>query len=199
MRIGLNAQVMYTGSGFRNAGVSRYTRAIVERLTGDGEFEFVLYVNDSVRELPFAVPAGMRIRRSALPTSRTAVRVLWEQTALPWRALRDGLDVIHSFLNVSPLLGSGGQVLTIHDLSYIVEPGAHPWRRRVNLKAMSRLSARRARVILADSRATRRDIVEHFHVDSSKIWVVYAAADPGNETGRAGSGRGISGEEGSSG
>ena len=178
MRIGLNAQVMSTGAGFRNAGVSRYTTAIVERLAGDAEFEFVLYVNDSVRELPFPVPAGMQVRRSALPTSRTAVRVLWEQTAMPWRAVRDRLDVTHSFLNVSPILAPGGQVLTIHDLSYIVEPTAHPWRRRLYLNAMSRLSARRARVILADSRATRRDIVEHFHVDPSKIWVVYAAADP---------------------
>ena len=135
MRIGLNAQVMYTGGGFRNAGVSRYTRAIVERLADGGEFEFVLFVNDSVRKLPFAVPAGMRVRRSRLPTSRTAVRVVWEQTVLPWWAARDGLDAVHSFLNVTPLGAPGGQVLTIHDLSYIVEPEAHPWRRRVYLNA----------------------------------------------------------------
>ena len=177
MRIGLNAQVMYTGAGFRNAGVSHYTRAIVERLAGDAEFEFVLYVNDSVRDLPFPVPAGMRVRRSVLPTSRTAARIVWEQTVSPWWALRDRLDVTHSFLNVSPLLAPVGHVLTIHDLSYIVEPSAHPWRRRLYLTTMSRLSARRARVILADSRATRRDIVEHFHIDPSKIRVVYAAAD----------------------
>ncbi len=178
MRIGLNAQVLYTGAGFRNAGVSRYTTAIVERLTGDSDLQFVLYVNDSVRELPFPVPAGMQVRRSVLPTSQTAVRVLWEQTAMPWWAARDGLDVTHSFLNVSPILAPGRHVLTIHDLSYVVQPSAHPWRRRLYLNAMSRLSARRARVILADSRATRRDIVEHFHVDPSKIRVVYAAADP---------------------
>ena len=178
MRIGLNAQVMYTGAGFRNAGVSRYTRAIVERMAADAEFEFILYVNDSVRELPFPVPAGMKVRRATLPTSRTAVRVLWEQTAMPWWAARDGLDATHSFLNVSPLLALGGHVLTIHDLSYLVEPSAHPWRRRLYLSTMSRLSARRARVILADSRATRADIIEHFHIEPSKIRVVYAAADP---------------------
>ncbi len=168
---------MYTGSGFRNAGVSRYTRAITERLLAGEGMEFVLYVNDSVGELPFPVPAGTRLRRARLPTSRTPVRVLWEQTALPWWALRDRLDVTHSFLNVGPLAAPGAQVLTIHDLSYIVEPRAHPWRRRVYLNAMSHLAARRARVILADSKATRDDIVRHFGTDPAKIWVVYAATD----------------------
>ncbi len=169
---------MYTGSGFRNAGVSRYTRAIIERLVAGDGMEFVLYVNDSVGELPFAVPAATRVRRARLPTLRTAVRVLWEQTALPWWALRDRLDVTHSFLNVTPLAAPGAQVLTIHDLSYIVEPRAHPWRRRVYLNVMSRLAARRARVILADSKATRDDIVRHFGTDPRKIRVVYAATDP---------------------
>ena len=61
MRIGLNAQVMYTGSGFRNAGVSRYTRAIVERLAVNRDLEFVLYVNNSVRDIPFPIRGDMRV------------------------------------------------------------------------------------------------------------------------------------------
>ena len=177
MRIGLNAQVMYTGSGFRNAGVSRYTRAIVERLAVNTDLEFVLYVNNSVRDTPFPILGDMQIRRPILPTSRTAVRVVWEQTAMPWWAFRDELDVTHSFLNVSPLLGSGGQVLTIHDLSYLEEPAAHPFHRRLYLNIMSRLSAQKVNIILADSWATRRDIVKYFNVDPAKIRVVYAAAD----------------------
>ena len=177
MRIGLNAQVMYTGSGFRNAGVSRYTQAIVERLAVNTDLEFVLYVNNSVREIPFPIHGDMQIRRAILPTSRTAVRAVWEQTVMPWRTFRDELDVTHSFLNVSPLLGCGGHVLTIHDLSYIEEPAAHPLRRRLYLNIMSRLSAQRVQIILADSWATRRDIVKHFNVDPAKIRVVYAAAD----------------------
>lgn len=176
-RVGLNALVMFTGAGFRNAGPSRYTRELVRALFAVPEHEYTLFVNNSVLEDPFPQARGKSLIRTRVPTSRTAVRIAWEQAVLPVWAALERFDLVHSFLNVAPLLSPGVQVVTIHDLSFLVTPWAHPLRRQIYLGLMTRLSARRAKAVLADSRATKLDLMRYFGVDERKIWVVYPGLD----------------------
>ena len=177
-RIALNSLVMFDGGGFRNAGVSRYTRSLVRGLLVRGGHDYTLFVNDTVASDPFPGVPPTRTIRTALPTSRTPVRVLYEQTLLPLHSLRSRFQLTHSFLNVSPLFSAGAQVVTIHDLSYLTAPEAHPLRRRIYLGLFSRLSALRAGAVLADSQSTKRDLVRRFGVSPDKVWVVYPGVDP---------------------
>lgn len=176
-RIGLNALVMFTGSGVRNAGVSRYTRNLLAALLDCGGHEFTLFTNDTVRPSPFPVAIRTSVVRTRIPTARTPMRVLWEQTVLPLHSVLRGFDLVHSFLNVSPLLDPAAQVVTIHDLSYLVAPWAHPLRRRLYLGLMSRISAARAGAVLADSKATKLDLERYFGTPGEKVWVVYPGLD----------------------
>ena len=178
-RIGLNALVMYTGATFRNAGVSRYASGLIDALLqAPSDHQFQIYLNDSVETLPFEQPASLRVTRSRLPTARTSVRVLWEQLAAPWHVVRDRPDVLHSFLNVAPLAAPVRHVVTVHDLSFLRVPEAHPARRRWYLHAATRLSVRRAAGVLADSEATKADLIEAFGVKPDKVTVVYPGVDP---------------------
>ena len=128
MKIGLNALVMFAGGGIRNAGVSRYTRNLTGALieSKNKDHDFVVFANSSVRHSPYESADKARFVRTNLPTSRTSTRILWEQFALPFHTSFRQLDVVHSFLNVSPLLSAAAQVVTIHDLSYLTTPWAHP-------------------------------------------------------------------------
>ena len=177
--IGLNALVAYTGATFRNAGVSRYTARLIDAiLAARPEHRFHIFVNESVREPPFTLRPNAAIERTRLPTSRTPVRVAWEQLVAPWRVAAARLHLLHSFLNVAPLAAPTRHVVTVHDLSFLKLPTAHPWRRRWYLSLATWLSVRRARAVLADSQATKADLIARLGVNASKVTVVYPGADP---------------------
>ena len=177
-RVGLNALVLRTDASYRNAGPSRYTASLVEAvLARPSEFEFTLFLNEQVHALPFEAARPARILRTKAPTSRTGVRVLWEHLLAPWHIAATRLEVVHSMLNVVPLAAPTRHVVTVHDLSFMRIPGAHPTHRRWYLTAATWLSARRAKAVLADSHATKNDVVELLGVDPKRVHVVY----PGRE------------------
>ena len=161
MRIGLNAQLLGTAPDYRQTGVSRY----VERL---------------LAALPAALAADdeLRVLRSGEATAvRPGRRAAWEQTLLPLLAARQRLDVIHGPVNVVPLLAPCPLVVTIHDLAYLRRPELVPARRRRYFGWLARLSARRARRVLAVSASTKRDVVELLGVPPERVVVTPLAAD----------------------
>ena len=177
-RVGLNALVLRTDSSYRNAGPSRYTTNLVEAvLAQPSEHDFTLFLNEQVRALPFSPGRPVRVLRTRAPTSRTSIRVLWEHLLAPWHIGTARLEAVHSMLNVVPLAAPTRHVVTVHDLSFMRTPGAHPTHRRWYLTAATWLSARRARTVLADSHATKDDVVELLGADPDRVHVVY----PGSE------------------
>ena len=177
-RVGLNALVLRTDASYRNAGPSRYTTNLVEAvLAQPSGHDFTLFLNEQVRALPFRPGQPVRVLRTRAPTSRTSIRVLWEHLLAPWHIGAARLEAVHSMLNVVPLAAPTRHVVTIHDLSFMRTPGAHPTHRRWYLTAATWLSARRARTVLADSHATKDDVVELLGADPDRVHVVY----PGSE------------------
>ena len=177
-RVGLNALVLRTDASYRNAGPSRYTTNLVEAVFAQrSDHEFTLFLNEQVSKLPFTPAQSVRVLRTRAPTSRTGIRVLWEHLAAPWHISAARLEVVHSMLNVVPLAAPTRHVVTVHDLSFMRTPGAHPTHRRWYLTAATWLSARRARAVLADSHATKQDIVELLGVDADRVHVVYPGRD----------------------
>ena len=177
-RVGLNALVLRTDASYRNAGPSRYATNLVEAvLAQPSGHDFTLFLNEQVRALPFRPGQPVRVLRTRAPTSRTSIRVLWEHLLAPWHIGAARLEAVHSMLNVVPLAAPTRHVVTIHDLSFMRTPGAHPTHRRWYLTAATWLSARRARTVLADSHATKNDVVELLGADPDRVHVVY----PGSE------------------
>ncbi|MCI0711461.1 MAG: glycosyltransferase family 4 protein [Chloroflexi bacterium] len=76
-----------------------------------------------------------------------------------------------------PRFFPGKAVVTIHDLGYKHFPDAHPVRERQYLDWSTRHSANRATMILADTHATRRDLIEFYDIPDEKIRVVYPGVD----------------------
>jgi glycosyltransferase involved in cell wall biosynthesis len=68
--------------------------------------------------------------------------------------------------------------VTVHDLGYEHFPQAHPWRQRQYLRWSTRRHARLASHIIADSQATKDDLIRFYNADPTRIHVVYLAPDP---------------------
>jgi glycosyltransferase involved in cell wall biosynthesis len=68
--------------------------------------------------------------------------------------------------------------VTVHDLGYLHFPEAHLPRQRWYLDRSTRWHTRTAAHLLADSAATKRDLVEKYRANSDKITVAYPGLDP---------------------
>jgi glycosyltransferase involved in cell wall biosynthesis len=79
--------------------------------------------------------------------------------------------------HVLPIAFPGAAVVTVHDLGYRVFPEAHPTLSRLYLDWGTRWNALRARTVIADSEATRRDLVAHYRVNPAKIVVAHPGYD----------------------
>src|SRR5439155_18791691 len=79
---------------------------------------------------------------------------------------------------VLPLRHPAASVVTVQDLGYLHHSESHPWRQRLYLDLSTRFSARFARRLIADSEATRRDLVVRYGVEAARVDVVRLAADP---------------------
>jgi len=99
---------------------------------------------------------------------------IWEQLILPWHIKAD--ELLWSPANIGPL-GHRRQVLSLHDLSFIEQPGWFDarfayWYRMV----MPRL-IRRTKAIITDSHFSKRSIQNAFQLPAEKIHVVPCGVD----------------------
>jgi len=91
--------------------------------------------------------------------------------------LADPPDLLFVPSHVLPLLHPHRSVVTVHDLGFLYHPEAHTLSQNLYLRWSTRHNARAATRILADSQATRRDLVRYYPIPDSKIAVVYPGRD----------------------
>ena len=103
---------------------------------------------------------------------------LREQLALPWRAWREGLGLLHLPHYVVPLAAPCPLVVTIHDIIHLKFPQHLSAPARAYAAVMLRLATRRARRIITVSEHSRRDIVETLGVAPEKVVAIHNGIAP---------------------
>jgi glycosyltransferase involved in cell wall biosynthesis len=141
------------------AGTARYINGLVRELRGRHDVD--------VRELSF----GGGARAWNLPCD-----VLWYPLALS-RSAR-GLDVLHCPTYRGPVVDSVPLVVTAHDLAVFRHPDAfNRWSRWYGPRVVPRV-LRRARIVIAVSEFTRRELVELLGLRDERIRVIPNAVEP---------------------
>ncbi len=105
-------------------------------------------------------------------------KVWFEQVAFPRACKRWRADLIHVPYWGSPLRCDIPVVVTVHDLIPLLLPAYRgSWQARLYTRLVS-ASARRAALVLTDSQASRRDIVQHLGIPAERIDAIWLAAAP---------------------
>jgi len=86
-------------------------------------------------------------------------------------------DVLFVPAHVLPIVHPRCSVVTVHDLGYRCYPAAHRSLDRLYLDLSTRYHVRVAAHILADSQATRDDLIREYGADPARITVVYPGVD----------------------
>ena len=165
MKIGLNAHLLAQKAGYRRAGIHSYIYNLLQHLPplapAGWQFEAMVGARNS---LTFE---GMAMSRARFDTQSPLKRILWEQLWQPAR-LR-GFDLYHALAFAAPLHLPAPMVVTVYDLSFMRYPRALSRARRHYLRAITALSCRRARRVLAISHSTAADLQRLLGIPREKI------------------------------
>jgi glycosyltransferase involved in cell wall biosynthesis len=120
---------------------------------------------------------GARVVAGPASITHRAARQAWEQYGLPHIAKQVGADVLHSpYYTVPPSPGLP-TVVTVHDVTYFTQPGAHDPEKATYIKSATRTAARRATRLIVPSRFTRDEIVRLLNVDTDRVDVAPHGVD----------------------
>ena len=126
----------------------------------------------AVTRRPELVPRG--VDAVQLPARSQIVRMA---IGLP-RLLRRLRPRLAHFQYVIPPAYNGPAVVTVHDLSFARHPELMGPRDQLIFRTLVPRSVRRAARVLTVSEWTRRDLIEHYRIDESKVVVTPNGVDP---------------------
>lgn len=173
MLIGIDAS---RALGARRTGTENYSLQLIRHLVARKTPHcFRLYCNRPP-------PPGLFELRKRSPQANLEIRVLnlprlWTHVRLSMEVTRHPPDVLFVPSHVLPVRHPQHSAVTVHDLGFRYFPEAHTRFHRWYLDLSTRFSAATATVLLADSRATRDDLVRFYGVDPQRISVVYLGRD----------------------
>jgi len=166
MRIGIDAS---RATAARRTGTENYSLHLIRALLAlDAGHEFQLYFKQPPR--PDLFPES--VARRVMPFPR-----LWTHLRLSWEMMGRAPDVLFVPSHVLPLVHPRRSVVTVHDLGYLYYPETHTLFQNLYLRWSTRFNARAAARVLADSEATRQDLVRYYGTPPEKITVVYPGRD----------------------
>ena len=155
-------------------GTEIYSVHVIRELLRLGrQHQFRLYTNGA---LPAGLlwsgvaPAHVEIRSIPFPR-------LWTHSRLSLETLIHEPDVLFIPAHVLPVFHPRRSIVTVHDLGYLHYPEAHTSHARRYLDWSTRWNAHRATAVLADSEATRSDLIRFYDAAPQKIHVVYLGRD----------------------
>jgi len=169
-----------TSAVTQGGGIGRYTRELLKALgrIDTGNDYRLFYASKTPRH---ALPAlGERFRVRQLPFHDIWLARLWGRARVPapveW--ITGPVDVYHStdFI-LPPTRPITRTLLTVHDLSFVRDPGSAAPGLLTYLNDVVPRSVKRANHVLADSQATRADLIELYGTPAEKITVLYCGVE----------------------
>jgi glycosyltransferase involved in cell wall biosynthesis len=101
----------------------------------------------------------------------------WEQTSLPRALTAARPDVVFAPAYTAPLAARQPLVLALHDVSFAAHPEWFTWREGLRRRVLSRLAARKARLVLTLTSFSRAEIERWLRIAPDKIRVISPATD----------------------
>jgi glycosyltransferase involved in cell wall biosynthesis len=161
-------------------GSGQYTRQLLKHLpqiAPQHEYATIIPKRNSFEIIDVTSNFQLPISNFQRPASNLR-KILFEQSIVPRAAAAYQADLLHVPYWAPPLRSSVPIVVTIHDLIPLLLPQYRGGPLVRMYTGLVSAAARGAALILTDSDASRRDIVQHLHVPEARVRTVYLAADP---------------------
>jgi glycosyltransferase involved in cell wall biosynthesis len=160
-----------------SAGVGSYIRGLLEGLAAiDPDNEYVLYSYlDLPQSPPPTFPQQPNFSLRMLQLAGEHWERMWSQADLPPKEALDAVHVLHSPFFNAPKEHHGALVVTIHDVSFLLQPQFHTEANRLHCLQGTLNAALYADRIIAVSQQTKKDLIDHFSMPEERIRVIHEA------------------------
>ena len=175
MNIGIDASRAFLR---RRTGIEEYSYQVIRYLRDElREADVVLYVRKKIGfrngrvqymfpEIDFVLPAHWRVKGLWAPR-------FWTQGRLSLEMLFAAPDVLFVPAHTVPFIHPKQTIVSIHGLEYEFSPESYRFWERLYMRWSIRFSVRVAKLVIAVSENTKRDVMRLYAVPESKIAVVY--------------------------
>lgn len=172
MRIGIDA---HTTEKNRTGPGRVLFNLIKEWAKMDLSDDFILYFKEEIpKDLPNVFEK--RLLKPVLGHQSNALFIHW---LLPQAAKKDKLDLLFCPNYIAPVFYKGKTVLSLYDISYEARPKEFNWPSlwdRILLKKVSKISAKKAQLIITCSKFSQKEIIKHYQIKPEKVKVALLAA-----------------------
>jgi glycosyltransferase involved in cell wall biosynthesis len=169
MRIGIDVRITH----YTRGGISNYALRLLTALAAlDTETDYCI-LHSRKDKNPLLSGANFRPVACWTPSHHRL-----ERWALGGEVARLGLDLLHSPDFIPPAFGYRRSVITVHDLNFLYYPQFLTAESRRYYNDQIAWAVDHADHVLADSQATKADLVSMLNVETEKVTVVHLAADP---------------------
>ena len=156
----------------QRTGTEVYSLRLIRELVEIGtRHHFRLYFN--APPAPGLIPDATHCEQRVMPFPR-----LWTHLRLSAEMLARPPDVLFVPSHVLPLVHPQRSVVTVHDLGHRYYPQAHTPAQRRYLEWSARYHVRKAAHLLADSQATKDDLVRLYGANPATVTVAHLGIDP---------------------
>jgi glycosyltransferase involved in cell wall biosynthesis len=167
--IGVMARALDQGDG-----LGLYCRQLLQHLlTLDTRSRYVIFLASGQARGTFKEFANAR--EHVIP-SRS--KLVWDQLLVPLAAHRLNVDLLFNPKFSLPLLSGTPGVFVLQSCDWYVNPGNYPWWDNLYIRLMLPLYCRRARGVLAISRATLDQFVKHTKMKLPRAAITHAGTAP---------------------
>ncbi len=168
VKIALDATPLTVPSG----GARRYTEELSLALAENYPDDELWLLSDQPFQAPASAPPNLKVGRGP----RNLLERRWWLWGLQYEISRLGIDVFHGTDFAVPYLPVRPTVLTFHDLSPWMDMGWHAEADRVRNRTPRLLRLGLATMVITHSAAVKRQAIERFRLQASRVVAVPLAA-----------------------
>jgi len=170
----------YTPAYEQGGGIGRYVRELTSALAQlDHHNHYKLFVAGAAQAQLPPLPSSNFIWKPSRITPSWFAR-FWHRARLPIpvEVITGGIDLFHATdFVLPPTRRETKTLLTVHDLSFIRVPDAATPSLRSYLNKVVPRSVKKVDHVLADSQATKDDLIELYDVSPAKVTVLLSGVD----------------------
>jgi len=171
----------YTPALKQTGGIGRYVRELADALAKVGDSEEYRLFAAGVNRAGLPAPPGENFCWKPTRITSEWLARLWHRAGIPLsiEAFTGAIDLFHATdFVLPPTRPRTRTLLTVHDLSFVRVPSAASPPLKAYLDAVVPSSVAAADHILADSEATKADLIELYKTRENKITVLYSGVNP---------------------
>jgi glycosyltransferase involved in cell wall biosynthesis len=171
MRIGINTLFLVPGDVGGTEVYLRETLKAMAALLSSGE-QLVVFTNrenDQLLRADLAVFPQTEFHQIPCRAAKRPLRILAEQTLLPYAARKARVNVLWSPGYTAPAICFSPQAVTVCDLQYKSHPEDMRWIERLTLDALVRTACRRCQAVLTISEFSRQEVIRYGFAPPDKV------------------------------